>query len=171
MLKHFVISLLLLTQTHAFGIGKASSFKGSAQKLNLPKPDSTDPSRFLPPDGSSNEYYSPIETVLRAGPVPAIARTFQSDKYEQAVLRYMYESRTSDWTDAQANMDAFFAAPDVWTEQKLLEQQGKREVYNYGVAGKPTVERIILSTGWAAIVTVLFSRVFWQLIHGNRNLF
>lgn len=150
--------------------------RGNAPSKSLPKPDNKNPSRFVPPDGMSStalkkEYYPQIETILRAGPVPALIRTFQSDKYEQAILRYMYESGTVDWTDAQANMDAYFAAPDLWTEQKVLEKLGKRELYNYGTSGKPTNERIILSSGWALIVVLTFGRVFWQLANGNRNFF
>jgi len=167
----FLLAALFILQTNAFGAGKTSTFS----KLR-PILDPTNPTRFAPPEGLDKnsfkkEYYAPIETILRAGPVPGFIRTFQSDKYDQAILRYMYESRSTDLLDAQANMDAFFAAPDVWTEQKLLEKSGKREVYNYGVAGKPTAERIILSSGWAFIVLVTFGRVFWQLAHGNRNLF
>ena len=63
----------------------------------------------------------------------------------------------------------FTILADDWAEQKMLEEQGRREVYDYG---KPLpTERVILSTIWGSFTVVLFSRVFWQLIHGNRNLF
>ena len=170
-----IVLFAVIAHTYAFGINKASS-SNSMRRMQLPKQDPSDPTRYLPPadvdfSAIKRDYYPPIETVLRAGPVPLFIRTFQSDKYNQAILRYMFESKSSDWYDAQANMDAFFAAPDLWTEQKLLEQTGKRELYNYALSGKPTFERIVLSSIWATIVSGLFGRVAWQLIHGNRNLF
>lgn len=63
----------------------------------------------------------------------------------------------------------FFDIADVWIEQKYLEQKGTREVYDYG---KPLpLERVILGSIWGSFTVILFSRVCWQLIHGNRNLF
>jgi len=61
------------------------------------------------------------------------------------------------------------ACSDDWAEQKYLEGLGRREVFDYG---KPLpLERVVLSSIWGGFTVILFSRVFWQLIHGNRNLF
>jgi ABC-type Fe3+ transport system permease subunit len=62
-----------------------------------------------------------------------------------------------------------FLLLDDWAEQKYLEGRRKRDVYDFG---KPLpLEQVVLSSIWAAFTVVLFSRVFWQLVHGNTNLF
>lgn len=81
----------------------------------------------------------------------------------------MYEAKEPDLKSAQGNMDAFFASPDVWAEQKMLEQQGRVEVYDYGK--DPPEGRIALSIVWGVFIVGLFSRVLWQLAHGEGSLF
>lgn len=50
---------------------------------------------------------------------------------------------------------------DDWAEQKYLEGLGRREVYDYG---KPLpTERVVLSSIWGVLVTLLASRVVWQV--------
>jgi hypothetical protein len=50
---------------------------------------------------------------------------------------------------------------DDWAEQKYLEGLGRREVYDYG---KPLpTERVVLSSVWGVFVTLLASRVVWQV--------
>lgn len=50
---------------------------------------------------------------------------------------------------------------DDWAEQKYLEGQGRREVYDYGTP-LPT-ERVILSSVWGVSISLLLGRVFWQV--------
>mmetsp|Transcript_32067 Transcript_32067/g.47167 ORF Transcript_32067/g.47167 Transcript_32067/m.47167 type:complete len:185 (+) Transcript_32067:36-590(+) len=169
------IATLLIAPVTSFNINlsaKAKSNVGGKREL-LPTPDPTNPERYLPPSSLSpsinKSFYSLPETLVRAGPVSLLTRVTSPDKYEQSILRYMYESQTTDVTTAQGNMDAFFRAPDVWAEQKMLEQRGDREVYDYGKG--PTFDRIVLATVWGSFVSGLIGRVLWQLVHGNRNLF
>ena len=125
---------------------------------------------YRPPPGvSSSQFYSPVSTLIRAGPVPFLTRLISPQTYEQAVFKYQFEAKEPSLTRAQGNMDAFFAAPDVWAEQKLLEQQGRRDVYDYGK--EAPVDRVALSLLWGSFVTGLLGRVLWQLFHGERNLF
>ena len=60
-----------------------------------------------------------------------------------------------------------------WNDQPLSLSSsvllGTREIYDYG---KPLpLERVILTSVWSIFTVGLFSRVFWQLLNGNRNLF
>jgi len=165
-----LLGLLLIptTLTSAFNFQPTS--QSNKKATTLPKLDPQNPERYIPPSTySSTKLYPPTDTLVRAGPLPFLIRLVQSDKYEQAVLKYMYDSKTSDLKNAQGNMDWFFKAPDVWVEQKMLEQQGKREVYDYGKDPEPL--RLVLSLVWASCIAGLGGRVAWQLIHGNRNLF
>lgn len=66
-------------------------------------------------------------------------------------------------------MDAFFASRESWVEQKLLERQGKREVYDYGQ--EPTLDRVVLASIWGVMSSGIILRATWQLVHGNRNFF
>lgn len=128
---------------------------------NIPKPDPDNVDRFIPPDSiSASQFYPPTISLLRSGPLPFFTRLTQGGKYEQAVYKYMYETRESDLEEAQANMDAFFSTPDVWLEQKMLESQGKRAVYKYA---KPLEsERVVLSLTWGAFVVFIIGRVIWK---------
>ncbi|GMH48126.1 hypothetical protein TL16_g07816 [Triparma laevis f. inornata] len=116
----------------------------------------------------SLQLYSPVSTLLRNGPVPFITRLTKPAEYESKIEQYMLESKEKDVAVAQGNTDAYYAAPEVWAEQKLLEQQGRREVFDYGKGPEP--ERIILSSLWAAVVFGTLGRVIFQLAHGSRSL-
>jgi len=76
--------------------------------------------------------YSPLETLLRSGPVPFISRLNSPTSYVEKVSEYQRINKGVTTKTAQGNVDAFLASPDVWVEQKSLEKQGKREVYDYG---------------------------------------
>merc|ERR1740139_518645 len=154
-------------------VGQVNSFGSRTRKKSgsraLPKFDPATSQYIPPPEFKPSKFYSPASTLLRAGPIPFVTRLVSPGKYEQAVYKYMNEAREVSLDSAQGNMDAFFASPDVWAEQKLLEQRGQREVYDYGKG--PAFERVVLSTTWAGVVVTVISRVIWQLAHGNRNLF
>ena len=117
---------------------------------------------------SALKLYSPANTLLRNGPIPFITRLVKPKEYEEKIKKFMMEVKEKDEVVAQGNMDAYFAAPDVWAEQKLLESQGRREVFDYGKGPEP--ERILLSTAWAGVVFGTLGRVVWQLAHGSRSL-
>ena len=135
--------------------------KTKASPSNMPKPDPDNVDRFIPPDSiAASQFYPPTISLLRNGPIPFLTRLTQGDKYEQAVYKYMFDSRESDLEEAQANMDAFFSTPDVWAEQKMLENQGKRAVFKYA---KPLDgERVVLSLTWGAFVIFIIGRVLWK---------
>lgn len=164
-MRSFIIPLqlaLLLVCVSAF-----SQRKGSSQKL--PKYDAATDNYFPPAGVSPSQFYSPVFTLIRAGPVPFLTRLTSPQKYEQSIWKYQYEAKEPSLLTAQGNMDAFFAAPDVWAEQKLLEQQGRREVFDYGK--EAPAGRVALSIAWGSFVSGLLGRVLWQLLHGERNLF
>lgn len=159
-----ILSLLCLTLSSAFGPGTKRK-----SKANLPTFDAATEKFVPPPNVSARQFYGPISTVIKAGPVPAITRIFSAEEYEQAVWKYMVDAQETDVKRAQGNMDAFFASREVWVEQKLLEQQGKRAVFDYGK--EPGLDRVVLAGSWAVLSTSILGRATWQLIHGNRNLF
>ncbi len=136
--------------------------RNGGQASNLPKPDPSDPDKFLPPasGASSKDFYPAYVSLLRNGPLPLITRLTNPDKYEQAVYKYQYDTKEVDLEEAQANMDAFFSSPDVWAEQKLREQRGEREVYKYAKPLDP--ERVALSTVWGGFVFFLIGKIIWK---------
>ena len=93
--------------------------RSSSKASQLPTPDPNDPTRFQPPSSittstsskntnTNSNFYSLWMSLFRAGPITFLIRLFQPDKYEQAVYKYMVESRETDMEEAQANMDAYF---------------------------------------------------------------
>lgn len=164
-LHTITLALLCLALTSAFGPASTRSNK----KANLPTFDDKTQKFVPPPNVSSGQFYSPISSMIKAGPVPAITRLFSPQEYEQAVWKYMVESKEPDIKQAQGNMDAFFASRELWVEQKMLEQMGKREVFDYGK--EPGIDRVVLASVWGVMSTSILARATWQLIHGNRNLF
>lgn len=166
--------VLLVANVNSFGtnkiIKKRTLVRVSARaRTALPKLDPATSQYAPPPELEPSKFYSPTSTLLRAGPVPFVTRLVSPEKYEQAVYKYMNEAREASLQTAQGNMDAFFAAPDVWAEQKLMEQKGQREVYDYGKG--PESGRVVLSTVWGGSVILLILRVLWQVAHGEGNLF
>mmetsp|Transcript_25736 Transcript_25736/g.29412 ORF Transcript_25736/g.29412 Transcript_25736/m.29412 type:complete len:183 (-) Transcript_25736:29-577(-) len=154
----------------SFGLNNNNNKSKTKKKTgSLPVLDKA-ANKYIPPSNlSSAQFYSPVSTIIKAGPVPVLTRFFQSETYEQAVWKYMVESKDTDVKSAQGNMDAFFASKESWVEQKMFEKQGKREVYDYGQ--EPSLDRVILASIWGVLSTSLILRVLWQLANGNRNLF
>jgi len=136
--------------------------KGNAAAASkLPKPDPTNPDRYLsPPTSTTSDFYPPYLSLIRNGPLPLLTRITSPDKYAQAVYKYQFESKETDLGEAQANMDAFFSAPDVWAEQKLKEQRGEREVnvYNKDLDS----ERVVLSVIWGSMVLFGVGKIVWK---------
>jgi len=142
----------------SLAIFKRGGAKSAAAKL--PKPDPANPDRFVSTTSSSAEFYPEYISLLRNGPLPLITRITSPDKYEQAVFKYQFESKESDLEEAQANMDAFFSAPDVWADQKMREQKGEREVFRYA---KPLeTEKVLLSVIWGSAVLFAIGKIIWK---------
>jgi hypothetical protein len=172
MASAFVITSTTRTTKHRSATSTSTSlsiFKqkrgNAASASKLPKPDPTNPERYLSPpttttSSSSSELYPPYLSLLRNGPLPLLTRLTSPDKYQQAIYKYQFESKETDLQEAQANMDAFFSAPDVWAEQKMKEQRGEREVYMYN---KPLIpERVALSVVWGSIVLFGIGKIVWK---------
>jgi hypothetical protein len=64
------------------------------------------------PEEKAGSSYGPIGSLYRAGPKPFLQRIFNADTYDQAVLKYMAQSKC-DRKEAQGNMDAFLENPQV----------------------------------------------------------
>ena len=144
-----------LVASPLFIFNKRATNSGSS---NLPKYDA-ETDRYSSTVATSKDFYPPYESLLRNGPLPLITRLTSPDKYEQAVFKYQYESKETDLVEAQANMDAFFSAPDVWAQQKMLEQRGEREVYKYGKPLDP--ERVALSSIWGGFVLIIIGKLIY----------
>lgn len=136
--------------------------KNGSQASNLPKPDPSNPERFLPRSSgvTSKDFYPEYVSLLRNGPLPLITRLTNPDKYEQAIYKYQYDTKEIDLEEAQANMDAFFSSPDVWAEQKLREQMGERAVNKYSKPLDP--ERVVLSVVWGSLVLLAVGKIIWK---------
>ena len=76
----------------------------SASSLDMVKFDKSI-ERWVPesPDEEADAGYGLAGTLLRAGPLPLFQRLFNSDKYDQAVLKYMARDGC-DRKEAQGNM-------------------------------------------------------------------
>jgi len=137
---------------------------------NLPRPDPQDPERYIPPQSfdplPSEEFYPPTLSLIRAGPIPFITRLTNSDKYEQAVYKYMYQSSEQDLEEAQANMDAYFRSPTDWAEQKMMEQRGDRPVFRYSEADVDG-ERTVLTFVWAGFLFYVVGKIVYTAITGG----
>lgn len=49
----------------------------------------------------------------------------------------MLEPKEKNVAKAQGNIDVYYATPGVWAEKKLLELQGRREVFDYSKGPEP----------------------------------
>jgi len=133
----------------------------------LPKPDVEDPERFVPPQSFDvNSFYPSNKTLMRAGPIPFLTRLTNPDKYEQAVLKYMYQSKEYDFQEAQANMDAYFSSPTDWAEQKMMEQRGERPKFRYADAAVDE-SRAVLTFVWAGFVAYVVGKIVYTAITGG----
>ena len=117
---------------------------------------------------STNALYSPFETLVRSGPISFITRVTQPTEYTTQVEEYLTSNKGCTTRSAQGNVDAYTSNYDLWLAQKEAEKLGKVDVYDYGKELEP--EKLALSLAWAGIVGTTGARVFWQLYHGNSNL-
>mmetsp|Transcript_37286 Transcript_37286/g.44498 ORF Transcript_37286/g.44498 Transcript_37286/m.44498 type:complete len:185 (-) Transcript_37286:63-617(-) len=132
---------------------------------NLPKPDPQDPERYIA-SSATEEFYPPSLSLFRSGPLPFITRLTNSDKYEQAVYKYMYQSSEQDLEEAQANMDAYFSSPSDWAEQKMMEQRGERPIFKYSEAAVDG-ERTVLTGVWASFIFYVAGKIVYTAITGG----
>lgn len=103
----------------------------------------------------SEDGYGLLGTLVRQGPVPFVIRVTQPQKYENSVAVYMAKEKCTR-TEAQGNMDAFFANENDWAFQKLQEKKGAAKV-DYGKM--PPTDRLVLTGVWALIVFGLLGKI------------
>ena len=100
--------------------------------------------------------YGPFGSFLRQGPPPFLVRLLNSDQYEQAVLKYMASENCSR-SEAQGNMDAYFANAADWAFQKMEEKRGAKPV-DYS---KLKVQQAVLVLAWAFFITPFMARIIY----------
>ena len=71
--------------------------------------------------------YGPWGSFLRGGPSPFLVRVLSPNEYDQAVFKYMAQTKCSR-AEAQGNMDAFFNNAADWAYQKSEEARGRPKV-------------------------------------------
>mmetsp|Transcript_1959 Transcript_1959/g.4226 ORF Transcript_1959/g.4226 Transcript_1959/m.4226 type:complete len:185 (-) Transcript_1959:1479-2033(-) len=116
------------------------------------------------PEEMEGSSYGPTGSLLRAGPKPFLARVFNGDTYDQAVLKYMAQDGC-DRKEAQGNMDAFLDNPQDWAYQKTCEQNGsyKKDYANANMSTK----QVALSTVWGVGVVYFLGNLAYNGIQGG----
>lgn len=97
--------------------------------------------------------YGPWGSFLRGGPSPFLVRVLQPNEYDQAVFKYMAQTKCSR-AEAQGNMDAFFNNAADWAYQKSEEARGRPKVDYTELKPKQAV----LVITWALFVTPFLGR-------------
>jgi hypothetical protein len=123
-----------------------------------------DGSRWYPSssDDGPEAGYPPINTLLRHGPKPWFTRVFQSEDYEQAVLKFMAGDKC-DRSTAQGNMDAYLRNPQDWQFNRFEEQ--KRGVkYDYVTINATDVALVAV---WSSVVLGFGGRAVYIAITGE----
>jgi hypothetical protein len=116
-------------------------------------------------DETPDAGYSIGGTLLRFGPIPAIKRVFQSDEYEQAVLKFMY-SEGCDRNQAQGNMDYYMRNPNDWFAVRLKEEKSgvKKDFVSIDAV------KTALTLVWGVIVLVIGAKLAFQIASGELDL-
>ena len=110
-------------------------------------------SLWVPSAETEDAPYGPLGSLLRGGPNPALIRVLQPDQYDQAVYKYMAQTRCSR-AEAMGNMDSYFNNAADWAYQKSEEARGGRQVDYTELKPK----QAILVLTWAFFVTPLLIR-------------
>lgn len=103
--------------------------------------------------------YPATRTLLRHGPKAFLIRTFQPDKYEQAVLKFMAVDKV-DRDEAQGNMDAYFENPNDWAYDRMQFQKTGRKV---DYVSPPEGKTLALVLVWSTLVLSVTGRVAYSL--------
>mmetsp|Transcript_7530 Transcript_7530/g.17336 ORF Transcript_7530/g.17336 Transcript_7530/m.17336 type:complete len:209 (+) Transcript_7530:109-735(+) len=97
---------------------------------------------------------SPLDTLLRRGPIPLGIRLLRPEKYEEAVANYMRKDGC-DRATAQRSMDAYFKDPNGF----VISKQRQRDLgERVGDINAPTgiAKRPVFSALWATFCFWLF---------------
>jgi hypothetical protein len=113
------------------------------------------------PDDEPSAGYDVWGTLLRQGPKPAFTRLFQSDEYEQAVLKFMAGDKC-DRNTAQGNMDAYLRNPQDWQFARL-EDKKRGEQRDYVTVKSQDVVLVLV---WSSIVSAVVGRAIYSIVNG-----
>ncbi|KAL3933846.1 MAG: hypothetical protein SGARI_003610, partial [Bacillariaceae sp.] len=115
-----LLSLVCLVLTTS-GLVDAFAAKQAAKQTALPTFNKST-QRWEKP-ATAEKGYPIYETLLRNGPVPFFTRLTNADDYEQAVMKFQANEKSSI-NYAQGNMDAYFENPNDWAYQRVQEEKG-----------------------------------------------
>lgn len=140
---------------------KVDSRRRSAFQLSMaPKFDGE---KWVPtsPDEEPLAGYGTTKTLLLHGPKPFFNRIFQSDDYDQAVLKFMAGDKCSRDV-AQGNMDKYLANPNDWAYNRF-EEEKKGIKYDYVTL---RTKDIALTVTWGSFITFLIGRLVYSIVTG-----
>ena len=155
--------LVIVVLAYASSVVSAfGSFGKKAASTKAPVPTfDADSGRYTKSPQDDGEYpYDAIGAALRHGPSPFFTRIFNSDEYEQGVLKYMYTQKVTR-AEATGNVDAKLNNAVDWAYQKMEEKKGKKKV-DYTKLDK---KQAILTSVWALGVTPLAINVVIKTIN------
>ena len=136
-----LVAALASSTTLAFGP------KLGAKKLATPTFNKATQKWEKAPSDDGQNPYDNVGALLRHGPAPFLARTFNGDTYEQGVLKYMAVAKV-DRAEAVGNMDAQLNNAADWAYQKMEESKGRPKV-DYTRLDK---KQAILTSVWAIVI-------------------
>jgi hypothetical protein len=123
--------LLLFIFAAVLGLSSAFVAPSSSASSRIPTSPTALQPKFDPTterweptsDADTEGAYSPLGSLIRAGPKPFFVRLLNGSEYEQAVYKYM-ASEGVGRKEAQGNLDAYFENAQDWAYQKNVERNG-----------------------------------------------
>ena len=147
--------VFLSSSVEGFAFGQK---KSSTTQLPLPTFDETT-GRYIKNPADDGQYpYDALGAALRHGPSPFFTRVFNSDEYEQGVLKYMLTQQV-DRATATGNTDAKQNNAMDWAYQKMAEEKNGAPVVDYTVLNK---KQAALAVIWAVCITPLAIKVITE---------
>ena len=110
---------------------------------------------------SDDEGYDIIGTLSRQGPVPALIRIFNSEKYNASVQKYMNKEKCSR-IEAMANMDAYFQDPTGWIITKKRDEKSGTKTDFVNAFQDPT--SLALTLVWGLFSSALLLRIAYGFL-------
>ncbi|KAL9185770.1 hypothetical protein ACHAXT_003547 [Thalassiosira profunda] len=123
-----------------------------------------DTSLWEPSAETEDAPYDAWGSFLRGGPTPFVLRVLKPADYDQAVFKYMAQTKCSR-AEAQGNMDAFFNNAADWAYQKGEEARG-RPMVDYTEL-KPKQAALVIT--WALFVTPFIGRIAYLIAFGDKG--
>jgi hypothetical protein len=121
--------------------------------------------RWEPTTLEDSEGYGIVGSLIRQGPLPFVQRLFNSDDYEQGVLKMMANSdERMSRNEAQGNFDAYLQNPNDWAVQKMEEKNGAPK-FDYANANMEPSE-LVLTGLWSLVLLSFVGRIVYVLING-----